>query len=413
MHKKLTKNKCLVCGSNRIFRYLNLGETALANSFLKKTQLKVQELRAPLEVFYCKDCHLAQLGTVVNRKSIFQKYAYASSDSPQLQKYFKDYADNVYSRFPAKAKKLTLEIASNDGILLQHFKNLGAKVLGIDPAKNIAKIANKRGIETIPKFFNLETAKMILRKYGKVGLITANNVLAHTDDPHEIIGGVKKLLDEKGVFIFEVQYLKDLLKNNEFDNTYHEHVFYFSLAPLITLLSMHDLEIFNVEQTTGQGGSIRVYATHTPSSFPLSPEIKNILAEEKKQGLYSFKTYQEFSTKPKKIKKDLVNLLKKLKKSGKTVVGYGASAKGNTLLQFSNIDAKFIDYIVDGSALKQNKYTPGTHIPVYSTTRLKTDTPDYVLILAWNYADSIIEKESWLKDLGVKFIIPVPKVKII
>ena len=349
---------------------------------------------------------------MVDRKKLFLNYDYFSSASPQLKAHFSDYAKEVFNRFPEQAKKLTLEIASNDGILLKCFQQLGAKVLGVDPAKNIVQFAQKNGVETLPVFFNLKTAENILRKYGPAGIISANNVLAHTDDLHSMVGGVKKLLAENGVFVFEIQYLLDLLQKNEFDNTYHEHVCYFSLAPLCALLEKHGLKIFDVEHVSTQGGSLRVFAGHNPLLFPTSKSVGKFLLEEKNQGLYELKTYKNFGSKPRKIKKQLASLLKKLKKQNKKIVGYGAAAKATTLLAYSGI-SKFINYIADDSPQKQGKYMPGNHVPIVSSETLKKDTPDYVVLFAWNYADSIIKRESWLKEKGVKFIKPVPEVQII
>ncbi len=409
----MTKHSCLICGNARLIKYLDLGKSALANSYLKKRDLKTSELKVPLRVFYCPQCHLAQLVDRVDRKMLFEEYAYFSSTSPQLHAHFKQYAHEVYTNFPKQAKKLTVEIASNDGILLRYFKEWGAPILGIDPAKNVARAANKNEITTLPLFFSDRVAQRILKKYGTAGVITANNVLAHTDDLRGIIKGVKKLLDPNGVFVFEAQYLGDLIKKNEFDNTYHEHICYFSLAPLLTLLRSEGLDIFDVKHVDTQGGSLRVYAGHAPLLFPVDKSVQSILRAEKRNGLYDVNTYKKFGAQPLKIKSDLVTLLKKLKKQGKKIVGYGAAAKGNTLLQYCDIDATIIDYIVDNAPSKQETYTPGSHIPIVAPDVFKNDTPDYVLLLAWNYADSIMEKEAWIKKHGGAFIKPVPTVKII
>lgn len=350
---------------------------------------------------------------LVDRNMLFKKYAYFSSTSPQLETHFSQYATEVVAQFPDQAKKLTVEIASNDGILLKYFKSLGSRILGIDPARNIARLANQQGIETLAIFFDEKIALRIAKKYGKAGVITANNVLAHTDNLHNIIEGVKNLLDTDGIFVFEAQYFGDLLAKNEFDNTYHEHVCYFSLAPLITLLSMHDLKICDVKHVDTQGGSLRVYASHNASKFSINPSIKKLLQKEKRQGLYSAKTYQKFSSTPITTKKNLVTLLKRLKKEGKTIAGYGAPAKGNTLLQYCAIGPNIIDYIVDNAPSKQQTHAPGSRIPIFAPSHLKNNTPDYVLLLAWNYADSILQREKWLKEKGVKFIKPIPDVKII
>jgi SAM-dependent methyltransferase len=413
MSTKIKKGKCLLCENKRMTKFLDLGSTALANALLAKKSLNQKEAKFPLGLHYCRNCHLVQLGHIVDRKILFEKYNYLSSDSPQLEKYFKEYAENIFERFPQLQGKMVLEIASNDGTLLKYFKNLGYEILGIDPAKNIAKIARSKGIPTLPIFFNSHNAKKISNKNGLAHIITANNVLAHTDDPGDILRGVKEILDPEGIFIFEVQYLGDLINKNEFDNTYHEHTCYFSLHPLYLALKKNGLEIFDIEKVAGQGGSIRVYAMHSMHTPSLAPKVKKFLDSEKKQGLCNLKTYLDFGKKPKKIKKDLSTLLKKLKKNGKVIVGYGASAKGATLLQYSGVDHKLLDYIVDSAKIKQGKYTPGTKIPIYDRDKLKQSRPDYILILAWNYSESIMAQESWLKDGGVKFIIPIPEVKVI
>lgn len=403
--------KCLICGGT-ITKYLDLGNQSFANSYIKKNKLNSKELRAPLQVFFCQKCNLAQLGHIVSRDILFRDYAYFSSTSPQLESYFKSYADEVSSRFPIESKKLVIEVGSNDGILLKYFKKNGAQVLGIDPARNVAKIANKKNIPTIPKFFDEKTAISIQKKFGKAGIITANNVLAHTDNPHNILKGIRNLLSPDGVCVLEVQYLYDLIKKNEFDNTYHEHVCYFSLHPLIKLFELHDLEIFDLIRTNAQGGSIRIFA-----GFKNKHKVKNILRKiillEKKSVLTQLDTFKKFSKNPTLIKKKLVTLIKNLSLKNKKIVVYGASAKGNTLLQYSGINKNYIRYIVDNAPSKQSKYTPGTHIPIHPISKLKKDIPDYVLILAWNYADSIMEKEAWLRKKGVKFIVPIPKVKVI
>jgi hypothetical protein len=406
-------NKCLLCYGDKLIKYLDLGENALANSFIKKSELDKVEEKFPLQVFYCKNCHLAQLGTIVDRKILFQDYNWFSSASSPLSLYFKEYVDNLKKKFPKQTNKFVVEIGSNDGILLKNFDKIKTKILGIDPAKNIAKIANTGGIETWPIFFNIKVSNKIIKKYGNATTIIANHALAHSDNLHEIIRGVKNLLDKEGIFIFEVQYLANLLKNNEFDNTYHEHTCYFSIAPLVNLLEKYDMQIFDIEKTEAQGGSIRVFVGHKPLIFKINKNVAKFIKEEKKQGLHQLKTYQDFSRKPKIIKKGLVDLLKKLKKENKKIVGYGASAKGNTMLQYCGIGPKLLDYIVDTTPAKQGKYTPGTHIPVYSPEKLEEDTPDYILILSWNYADIIIKKEAKFHKKGVKFIVPIPKVKVI
>lgn len=407
------KNRCIICSNTGLIQYMDLGKTALANSYLQDVSSFKNEHRFPLKVYYCPDCHLAQLGHIVDRNIIFKNYAYLSSSSSPLKKYFKKYFKDIKGRFPSQTKKLVVDIGSNDGLFLSYFKKNGSSVLGVDPAKNVAKIATQRGIQTIPQFFSFKIALAIEKKYGKASIITANHVLAHTEKVNDIVRGVKELLTPTGVFVFEVQYLADLIKNNGFDITYHEHISYFSLLPLHRLFSKWGLEIFDAQKVDAQGGSIRVFVGHQPLLFKKTRSLRLLQKEEILHNLNKVKTYRNFSKKPEKIKKDLNTLLTKLKKQSKKIAAYGASAKGSTMLQYSEIGPKIIDYIVDDTPTKIGKFTPGTHIPVVHSSYLRTNLPDYVLILSWNYADSIIKKEEWLKKFGTKFIVPIPKVKII
>ncbi len=414
MKKIITKNRrCIICGNQDLIRYLSLGKTALANSYLSQSQLTGKELKVPLEVYYCSTCHLSQLVDIVNPRMLFENYAYFSSASPQLIKHFEYYAKEVFRRYPQLTKKLVLEVASNDGILLKFFKQHGARVLGIDPAKNIAKIANQNGVETIPRFFSTALATKILKKYGQASIITANNVLAHTSKLRDIIAGVKNLLAQDGVFVFQVKYLVDLLEKNEFDTIYHEHISYFSLLPLMRLFNDYELEIFDVKHVETEGGSIRIYAGNSPLIYKKLPRLKKLYQREKKLRLDHIQVYKKFAQKPPLVRNKLMSLLNKLKQEKVKIAGYGASAKGNTLLQYCGINNKTLDYIIDSAPFKQGKYTPGTHIPIYHPDYLKKEVPDYILLLAWNFGRSIIDKEAWFRSHGGKFIIPIPSVRIV
>lgn len=410
----IVENKnCLICGSKNLLQYLDLGRSALANSYLSKNELKKKEFKAPLRVAVCKKCHLVQLMDIVDRSVLFRDYAYFSSTSPQLLDHFGEYAKDIFKRFPDQAKSLTLEIASNDGILLKPLKKLGANVLGIDPAKNIALQANREGITTIPEFFGPESAAKILKQYGRAGVVIANNVLAHTDNIHKIISGVDKLLSRDGVFVFEVQYLADLMAHNEFDNTYHEHTCYYSLLPLVRLLKDYSMKIFDVKHVDTQGGSLRVYVGRKPLKFAVSLIVGEMIKREKVAGFDKEEAYLAFSQKPSFVRSGLVRLLADLKKKNKKIVGYGAPAKGNTLLQYCGIGRETIDYVTDNAPSKQGKYTPGSHLPIVSPDRLRKDIPDYILILAWNYSSSIVNREKWFSDRGGRFIVPIPEPKIL
>lgn len=407
-------NRCLICQSKHLTCYLSLGKAAPANSFLTKLALKQKEFKAPLKVYFCHNCNLAQLLHIVDRAYIYSDYAYFSSTSPMLVKHFEEYAQEVFQRFPNLAKQLVVDIGSNDGVLLKPFKKLGAKILGIDPAKNIAKVANEQGIETIADFFGKDKVEKLIKKYGKAGIITSNNTLAHTDMLHDIFKGVKEFLDEKGIFIFEVQYLLDLLNHNEFDNTYHEHICFHAINPLSYLLKMHGMKIIDIIHTDTHGGAIMVFATHLESSYPTGKTVNEFLKKEQKFGLNKLSTYKRFAKRPIKVKEKLTKILLDLKKQGKKIVAYGASAKATTLLQYCGIGPGVIDYITESAPSKIGKYTPGTHIPIVPEDTLKKQTPDYIVITAWNYAEHIMtKKEPWFKEIGGKFIIPIPEPVIV
>lgn len=412
------KRHCLVCHHPKLVKYLDLGTMALANAFVAKKNLGKPEEKFPLRVYYCPNCHLAQLTDWVDRKKLFNRYHYFTGASKPLHTHFEQYAKEAADARRLRARRrrasadLVVDIGSNDGLLLKYFKQLGARVLGVDPAKNVAKQAKQDGIETLVTFFNEETAGSIAKKYGWADIITANNVLAHTDELHSIMAGVKKLLANDGVFVFEVQYLDDLVRDNEFDNTYHEHICYFSVHPLVTLLQQHNLEIFDIKRVDTQGGSLRVYAGHQPLKFAVQPSVERFLTQEKELGLQSIEKLKAFGKMPNMHRKELVILLRNLKKHGKKIIGYGAAAKGNTLLQYCNIGPKLLDYVADTTPSKQGTFTPGTNIPVMPTSHMQKNLPDYVLILAWNYASAIKQNESWLKDKGVKFITPIPHIEV-
>lgn len=413
--KKLVRinTRCFACGGSKLTPYLDLGMSAFANSYISPRDVKKKEMRAPLVVSYCHSCHLVQLKHVVDRATLFSSYAYFSSTSPQLLDHFEGYANEIMRRFPAQAHQLVVEIASNDGILLKPLQKKGARVLGIDPARNIARQANAEGITTIPDFFSSTAARKIRKKHGPAGVVIANNVLAHTDILRDIVAGVNELLADDGVFVFEVQYVKDLLDHNEFDNTYHEHTCYFSLHPLVRLLKDNGMRVFDVKHVDTQGGSIRVFATKNESKWKTSPRVSTMLRSEKRAGLTKFSTYRKFATRPPHVAKKLHALLSDLASKGCVVAGYGAPAKGNTLLQYAGIDERLMTYIIDNAPSKQGFLAPGSHIPIFAPDRLHTVRPDYVVILAWNYAQSILKREKALKKSGVRFIIPIPTPRIV
>lgn len=406
-------NTCRFCKSKKLKEIINLGSQPSANAFLKKSDLNKKEHYFPLKVNYCQNCGQLQLSHIVSPDYLFRNYVYFSSTSPVFVAHFKEYAKSVYKKFKLNKNSFVLDVGSNDGILLKPFKKLGTKILGVDPATRIAKIATKDGIETLADYFDQKLAEKIAKKYGHADIITANNVFAHVPEIDEFVLAVKKLLKRDGVFIIEAPYLVDFLEKNLFDTIYHEHVSYLSVKPLTVLFKRFNMEVFDVEKVGSHGGSTRVFVKNSDSNLKVSTSVKEFIDNEEKLGLRKVQTFIQFRKKIEKNKVQLNKILKKLKKENKKIVGYGAPAKGNTLLNYFKIGPEILNYIVDDSKYKQGLFTPGTHIPVVSPAKLTSDKNDYFLILAWNFADPIIEKYSWFKINGGKFIVPVPIPKIV
>lgn len=408
--KKL--DTCRVCRKPNLEKVLTLGPTPLANAFLTKAQLDEPEYFYPLDIYFCNNCGFIQLGHVVSPEVLFGNYVYVSSTSKVFINHFKKMADDVFPRFSLSNKSLVIDIGSNDGILLKPFKNLGAKVLGIEPAVHIARIAEKEGIETIPEFFSVELAKRIVKQKGQADIVTATNVFAHIDDLDEVINGLKALLNEDGIFIMEAPYLIDFIKNRYFDLVYHEHLSYWSINSLIILFKRFNMIVFDVQKVPVHGGTICIYVKKAEGKHRVEKSVQDFLDQEKKMKLTKKKTYTDYANLVLSNKIKLVTLLADLKIKGKTIAAYGAPAKGNTLLNFFSIGTEILDFVVDDSPFKQGLYTPGKHIPVVSSKRLYESKPDYLLILAWNFADPIMKMHAKYKELGGKFIIPVPNPKV-
>lgn len=404
---------CRACHNKKMHKILSLGKAPLANSFLKYNQLKNKEDFFPLNLNLCKKCGLVQLADIVDPNLMFKKYLYVSSTSKSFIEHFEKFANDVYERFDLNSNDLVIDVGSNDGILLKPFKKLGVKTLGVDPAKNVAEIAHEAGIETIVDFFNEKVAHKILQKHDKAKIITATNVFAHTNNWDEFVKSAKILLSKDGILIIEAPYLLDFIKKNLFDTVYHEHLSYISVRPLIKFFKKHKMSIFDVQKVSSHGGSIRVFLKNSKGPYKLKRAVYDFMMKEKSNGLALTATYLKFSNKIENNKRKLIKLLKTLKKNGQTIIGYGAPAKGNTLLNYFGIGFELLDYIVDDSKLKQGLFTPGTHIYINSPNKLKEDGADYILILAWNFADKIIDNHSYLKKKGVKFIIPVPVPRIV
>lgn len=411
VHRK--RGKCRSCGGDQLSLFLSLGETPLANSFLETPDEFEKELSFPLEVYFCQNCSLVQLLDVINPEILFRDYIYVTGTSDTIADHNLEYAQTVVDQLYLNSGDLVIEVASNDGSLLKCFKRLGVKTLGIEPALNIAEIAKSSGIETITEFFNFETAQKVKESYGFAKAVIGNNVLAHVDDTGDFLRGCRELLDEQGLIIIEVPYLGELIKKLEYDTIYHEHLCYFSVNALIRLCETLELSIIRIDRVSVHGGSLRIYAGKNSYYKSHTEEVIDFAEEEKQDELISWQTMLDFSKEVKKNRVDLMGLLKGLKEEGKTAVGYGAPAKGNTLLNYCGIDNNILPYTVDKNPLKVGLFTPGTHIPVLPVPTLLEKQPDFVLILAWNFADEIMRQQAEYRNRGGKFIVPIPKPKVV
>lgn len=405
------RTDCRLCGSTDLSEVISFGETPLANAYLASAELDNSEIYAPLIVNICNACKLVQLRDVVDPEVLFSKYLYVSGTSPVFVAHFADYAKTVTDRFSLLRDSLVIDVGSNDGVLLSHFKKLGMNILGIDPAQNIADEATKNGIPTIAKFFTPDTARAIAVEQGKASIITANNVFAHTDDIEKFVEAVKELLTKDGVFIFENQYVKDLVEQNLFDMIYHEHLCYYHLTPLVPFFRRRGLRIFDVEHVSTHGGSIRVYVGWDNGPHKTSERVQQML--EKEMSLNDSSTYIAFAKRIAEIGGKLRALLGDFRRQGKRIVGYGAPAKATTLCYALGIDGGTIDYIVDDAPMKQGLHMPGTHIPIKASDVLYSDKPDCCLILAWNFADTIVKNHQQFVKNGGIFILPVPTPRIL
>ncbi len=404
---------CRICKNTSLIKYLDLGKTPLANAIVKKDDIDKEEKTFPLEVMYCPQCHLSQLSVIVNPKIMFSNYPYRSSISKTFIEHCKEIAEIFKKSFDFKENNLVIDIASNDGCMLQQFKEMNFKVLGIDPATNLADIANNNGIETINKFWSIPIAQDILNTKGHAKIITATNVFAHVNDLNEFVEGVKTVLDKDGIFMIEAPHALQMIKHTEFDTIYHEHLSYLLINPLKHLFTEHEMRIFRVDETPIHGGTIRVFVCHNNAEHTKEASVDKIIEQEKNETLYNIEGYNEFSKRVEKTKKDLLELLDEIKKEGKKVAAYGASAKGNTLLNYFNIKSDNIEFIADDTPEKQNHFAPGSHIPILESSAIERENPDYLMLLAWNFAKELIRKTSDFEEKGGKYIVPVPEVKVV
>jgi SAM-dependent methyltransferase len=377
-------------------------------------ELNSMEPFYPLHTFVCENCFLVQLEEYVSPSEIFKDYAYFSSYSDSWLRHVSKYTDMMVNRFGFNGATLVSEMASNDGYLLQYFKNKKIPVLGIEPAANVAKAAMAKGIRTEVKFFGVETALELVRKYGKTDLLIGNNVLAHVPDINDLVEGIRIFLREDGIATMEFPDVLRLIEFNQFDTIYHEHFSYFSYGTVQEIFKSHGLVLFDVEELPTHGGSLRIYARHEEdSSKPVSERVQEILDRERALGLRSLQFYSSFAEKVHETKRKILEFLISAKRAGKSVAGYGAPGKGNTLLNYCGIRTDFIDYTVDRNPVKQGNYLPGTLIPIYPTERIKETKPDYVFILPWNLKNEIVDAHNYIAEWGGQFVVPIPELTLI
>lgn len=408
-----TREDCRLCQSDALTKVFSLTPTPPANAFVPKERMGEVQSCYPLDIYHCAECAHVQLPTVVKPDVLFRDYVYVSGTSAVFVEHFKRYANQICQDYALKPGQQVVDVGSNDGTLLNCFKQLGMQVLGIDPAISIAAQATASGIETWPEFFGTDLVDKIIECKAKAKVICANNVFAHTDRLVDFVRAVKQLMAQDGVFVFEVSYLVDVYEKTLFDMTYHEHVAYHSVCPLIKLFEREGLALIDAQRVATHGGSLRGIVQHQDGPFARQASVQELVALEHDLGFSDAATLKDFGSRIDQVGQKLKQILTDLKSKGCTIVGYGAPAKATTLMYHFSIDGSVVDYIVDDSPLKQDLLTPGLHIPVLSSAALEDNTPDYILILAWNFADSIIAKYSHLRDKGCKFIVPLPTVEIL
>ncbi len=405
--------RCRFCNSELSYEFVDLGSSPPSNSFLGESQLNESEKQFPLKLFVCDNCFLVQIDEYKSSREIFNdSYAYFSSFSTTWLNHSKEYVDMITEKLGLDEKSRVVEIASNDGYLLQNFVKRNIPCLGVEPSGNTAEIAVKKGVETVISFFDETLAEELTEDRGKADLIVANNVLAHVPDLNGFIKALNILLDEEGTITIEVPHLLQLIENRQFDTIYHEHFSYFSFGTLMKIFNFHGLNLYDVEEMTTHGGSLRIYVSKKMTEGR-SPTVEKLLEKEKEAGLNRIESYFGFKDRIEDIKRELVAFLMEKNRNGQRVAAYGAAAKGNTLLNFCGVKNDLVDYVVDRSPHKKGKYLPGSHIPVKDESFLVENRPDFVLILPWNIKDEIISQLNYIKDWGGRFVVPIPVLEVI
>jgi 2-polyprenyl-3-methyl-5-hydroxy-6-metoxy-1,4-benzoquinol methylase len=410
----MSSGACRFCGQKLSVSFADLGMSPPSNAYLTADQLGQMEKFYPLHAWVCDACKLVQLEEFESPEQIFSDYAYFSSFSDSWLAHARKYVDLMCTRFRIDRNSQVIEIASNDGYLLQYFQQQGVSVLGIEPAVNVAKVAKeKHGIESVTEFFGVGCAKKLLAKGGKPNLILGNNVLAHVPDINDFVAGMKLLLPPAGIITMEFPHLLRLMQENQFDTIYHEHFSYLSFLTVEKIFARHGLRLFDVESLPTHGGSIRIFACHESDPRESSPNVAAMRSLERSQRLEEITTYRAFDDQVKKTKRLFLEFLVKAKSAGKAIAAYGAAAKGNTLLNYCGIRGDFIDYVVDRSPHKQGKFLPGTHIPIYSPEKVAETRPDYLLILPWNIKDEVTSQMNEIRRWGGRFVVAIPKVQVL
>ena len=405
---------CRFCGTMLRHTFVDLGMSPLCQTHIDPHRLNHMEPFYPLHVWVCHECFLVQLEEYVSPTEIFADYAYFSSYSDSWVAHAKRYVDAVSARFGLDSSKKVMEIASNDGYLLQHFVVKGVPALGIEPAANVAKAAVEKGIPTVVKFFGIETAREILAEHGPADLLLGNNVLAHVPDINDFVGGMKVLLRMGGIVTMEFPHLFRLMAENQFDTIYHEHFSYLSFYSVERVFAANGLTLFDVEELPTHGGSLRIYARHAEDAGkPVSARATGLRERELHDRVNRLETYSSFAEQVKETKRAILEFLIGAKRAGKMVAGYGAPGKGNTLLNYCGIRQDFIDYTVDRSPYKQGKFTPGTRIPIYRPDKIRETRPDYVFILPWNLKEEITGQLAYIREWGGKFVVPIPALRVL
>ena len=403
---------CRFCAAPLHNTFVDLGLSPLCESFVPSDALNQMEPFFPLHVFVCDQCWLVQLDEYVAPEHIFTEYAYFSSYSDSWVEHARRYVETISARLGLGSANQVMEVASNDGYLLQHFVARGVPVLGIEPAANVARVAIDKGVATTVRFLGVQTARSIVKESGQADLVIGNNVLAHVPNLNDFVGGLSVLLKPEGTITMEFPHLIRLMEGNQFDTIYHEHFSYLSLIAVQTVFRAHGLRVYDVDEIPTHGGSLRIYACHEGAALTERPAIAALRAREEAFGLTRLDTYGRFNEQVVATKRNLLAFLIQAKRDGKAVAGYGAPGKGNTLLNYCGIRTDFVDYVVDRNPYKHGKFLPGTHIPIHAPERIAETKPDFVLILPWNLREEIVRQLAYIREWGGKFVVPIPTTEV-